>query len=415
VSARPCATARAVEPAETPSIGVLVAGSGAGPEPPSARLDVRVVRGIEPIRLLEKDWCALFERVPDASFYVSPEWLIPFFERESARGGLLAIGAWTGDRLVGLLLLSVRRSLGVRLAQPLGTVRPGVYGALIDPEAGAAAGHVAQACTERALFDVLALHDVSGEDRMTAELVAALAARGWAVRRLPRTLVRCVELPGDFGAYLAGRSAKQRQAIRRHARRLAEHGAVGVDVFDGPEIRSDELDRAVRIQEESWMRRRGAVALNQPFYRELYLAAARGGLARMWFLTVDGDDAAFRLGIRRRDTLYAQFTAFKEKYAPLRVGHVLTERMVRDCCERGVRRIDFGQGDGEHKRFWGTGSYGVERVFVGRGWRGRIAAQVQAGLWKLAGNAAFRRWKTQVTRFLIRMRGGRAAGSEAGD
>jgi CelD/BcsL family acetyltransferase involved in cellulose biosynthesis len=163
------------------------------------------------------------------------------------------------------------------------------------------------------------------------------------------------------------------------------------------------------IYEESWLKRRGANMLIQPFYQKLLLEMARAGFSKVWIITIDGEDAAFKYALIAHGRLHFQWTAFKMKYASsISVGKILTMIAIHDACDDGIFSIDFGHGDAPHKRFWATDSHEVSRAAAGRGFIGVLAILGFATVWWLARNQwlrkqyrGFRRKVQDVRKFLF--------------
>lgn len=375
-----------------PSVAQTEGGGVAAPA-----LEVRAAAGSEAVRAWRPAWDELFSRVPNAAVYLAAPWLLPFIETGQIRGGPLALGVWAGPRLVGLLTLEVWRSAGVRRARPLGTARPAEYGVLHDPVVPDVPTRLAEACARGAHFDVLEHHDVASLDEPTQRFLAALQARGARLQRIYRNIVRTTSFAGDFDAYLtANKSSKTRQTLRRKERKLQEAGQIAVERFVGSEVTSAVVDRIAEIQRASWMKRRGAAVLGTPFYRALIESLAAAGWARVWIMTLDGDDAAFVLATLQGGVLRYEYPAFKLQYEPLSIGQVLLQMVLRDCCHAGATLFDFGHGDAGYKGFWGTDAHHVERVFASTTWRGWPAAVALAAAWRLARNQTLRRWMRRL-------------------
>jgi len=362
---------------------------------------VRVVRGKDAVLALRPEWDDRAARAGDASPFLSSAWTSPWLER--ARGEPVAVAASAGGRLVALLVLVVRRVGPARVAVAPGAEHPSYHGLLRDASRPDAASVVADACVAHDLFDALRLDDVWSQDDSTTSLLRALAARGFFVARRPRNPCLAVALCADPDAFVRARlSKKSRQNLRHEARRLAELGATSIVRLDGPQISRDAVRRAAAVQRDSWMERRGAAVLHEDFHESLALSAARGSLAHLWFLTIDGDDAAFAFAVRGGARLHLVWTAFRLRYRERSPGKALVHRVVRDACSLGMTAFDFGHGDAAYKRAWATEVHAVERVIAWRGARAAPYAASCACVWR----ASRVEWLRSIRRF---MRGVRAA------
>lgn len=349
-------------------------------------------------------WDELFERATHASSHLSWAWLGTFVESGCCRGTPAAATAWHSGRLVGLLPLDVQKICGQRIGTPMGTGVPSYLGLLLDPEHANAVADIVDLLLRERPVDVLAFHDVHSEDVATRLLLDALGSRS-TIRRVPRAVCHSIRLPQTYDEYLVSQTTSKRRAkLRWEERHLASVGSVVVERCSGTEVTDAVLLRLRRIQEDSWMKRRDAVVFRRPLYQMLFLRLAAAGLARAWLLTIDGQDAAFVVGMLAHGRFDYAYTSFVLRYESYSVGKLLTSLVIRDLCNEGVREFDFGHGDGEYKRFWGNCSHTVDRVFVGVSRRGGIAALGMACAWRAVQNERMRGWAKTVLSPLRRLR-----------
>ncbi len=385
-------------PVGSASSNVLPVGASTADVDVSMR--ARVVEGSSLVDTLSDNWDDLFARVPQTSYSLSRAWQGCFILSGRCGGRPTAITAWVGERLVSLLTLDFRRRAGLHVAQPVGTGSPGHIGLLADPKYAAHAAEVtAAACLEQRLFDVLALHDLASDDDATQQFVRALVERGMMAHRVPRTVCRRAHLCGTIDDFLAAhKSAKSRQTLRRKERQVHKAGAVRIEYLKGSEITSTVLERITQVRAASWMKRRGAKLLDSPFERACLRRLADAHMLRVWFLSLDGDDAACIVATVTNGLLEYRYPAFKLAYEHLSVGQVLLQRSIDDACREDVLVYDFGQGDADYKRFWANDCHHIERVFVGRGLLGAAAAMSLALAWRAVRHGRLRRALKAVLR-----------------
>jgi GT2 family glycosyltransferase len=109
---------------------------------------------------------------------------------------------------------------------------------------------------------------------------------------------------------------------------------------------------------------------------------AAAGRLDAWIVTLDGHDAAFQITTQAHKHRASFLIAFRLKYEAYSVGKWLTSRLLEDCCGAGVTELDFGQGDADYKRFWANDSHQIDRVFVGCGAIGTVAAVALTLAWR---------------------------------
>jgi len=312
---------------------------------------------------------------------------ISVFVREGRlRGTPRFIAVYAEEKLAALLSLEVRRLPGIKIAEPIGTKEPSYLGVLSDPDYPSALEYMADFIADKSGIGLLCFRNVSSRDEAIKKLVAELSRRRFSCVRVKRNVCFSIQLPGSFYEYLQKtKSTRQRKKLRKEKRRLYRYGQVQLLRYEAADISREILLRIAAIQEESWLKRRGANILRLPFYQKLLLEMARAGFGRVWIVTIDGEDAAFKYAMFAHGKLHLQWTAFKMKYASaVSVGKILTLMTIRDACDDGIISVDFGHGDAPHKRFWATDSYDVSRIAAGRGCIGILAILGFATVWRLA-------------------------------
>lgn len=346
----------------------------------------QLLQGPQALSTLGKHWDDLFQRSVDAPPYLSRAWISTFITEGRLRGTPLFIVVWTAGKLVALLALAVRSFLGVKIAEPIGTGEPSYLGVLLDPDHQSATQFMADFIVKESSIRVLCFQDLSSTDRATNKLIDELHQRRFSYRSATRNPCPFIQLACSYEEYLkATKSTKQRKKLRKEERKLSKYGKVKLFRYRAAEISPEILSRIATVQEESWMKRRGAAVLGQPFYQKLLFNMAKVGFGNIWLMTIDGEDAAFKYTLIAHKRLYLQWTAFKLKYASsVSVGKVLTLMAIREAFNDDILSVDFGHGDVEHKRLWATGFHEVSRAAVACGFTGRLVVFWFAFIWWLA-------------------------------
>jgi CelD/BcsL family acetyltransferase involved in cellulose biosynthesis len=349
-------------------------------------LRTEVIYGREALLTIGKDWDELFERSLAAPPFLSRAWVTVFVEEGKVRGTPLFALAWSGPKLVAILPLAVRQSLWVKIAEPIGTGLHTYLGLLSDPNYPQAIEVLSKFFKQEKVADVLYINDLSSEDEATGQLLTELAKNGFLYLHVYRNPCHYIKLGCSFDEYLSKTiSARRRRELKRNEKKVLESGAVDFEEYSGNEVSSEVITRMANIQEGSWMKRRGAAILGQPFYCRLLAEISLAGLGRVWFIKINGSDAAFGFGCIAHNRFYYQWTAFQLNYeSSLSVGKVLTMWLIREACNKGLLSFDFGHGDGEYKRFWATNSHDVKRAAAGRGLRGYVVVLWFGLIWWLA-------------------------------
>lgn len=198
----------------------------------------------------------------------------------------------------------------------------------------------------------------------SAAFAAARNSPGGLARPLapaPRARWR-VALPDSPEAFLAERSARWRQQLRRKERRLAERYGDGLRVDLMRE--RDDLDRVLddleAISAGTYKRGLGVGFERTPEQRALVRLGLERGSYRAWVMSIEGRPRAFVDGYAHGGTFWLGTLAHdpSEEQRPLSIGTLLLARVFADLCrDPDLDRFDFGPGDADYKQ-----RFGDERV-----------------------------------------------------
>ena len=219
-----------------------------------------------------------------------------------------------------------------------------------------------------------------------------------------RYVRRWVDLTRGYDRWWAGRSAQARAGLRRKVRRL--DAASEVRRYATPEEIAAFLPLARGVAATTYQDRLLGAALpdTPPFVAET-LARATADEVRGWLLFIDGAPAAYLFCTAERDGAGDTLRYDHDPaYGALSPGGVLQLAALRDLmAERRFARLDFLEGDGQHKRLFA--SDGVECcdvLLLRRTLRNRALAAVltvfDAGVARAGSSERLRRWTRALRR-----------------
>jgi CelD/BcsL family acetyltransferase involved in cellulose biosynthesis len=230
-----------------------------------------------------------------------------------------------------------------------------VQGGLLGPEDDDVAGLLfdeLRAALDRGEADVLRLRRVqvgSALHRLVREQPSWLT-RGRASRPTERWRL---ELPSSLDEVLSAQSSGTRGNHRRYARRLeAEFGdRLSIDVFRDRADLGQVISSCEAVSVKTYQHRLGAGFAADPSERRLLELGAERGWLRAYVLSIDGDPAAFWLGLAYRGTFFTGPTGYDPRLARWRLGTYLLMKMLEDLCtDDAVDHVDYGIGGAEYKR-----------------------------------------------------------------
>ena len=212
---------------------------------------------------------------------------------------------------------------------------------------------------------------------------AALAAGRWPYQAREGIAAYVLALPDSYDGYLAARTAKFRNYLKRSERKLAAAGALAVVEVDGATTGVDAgFDALMQIEHASWKHPHGsaisAVAHQAAFYRDFCQAAHAEGRLHLQWLEIDGRPAAYNLGYLHSDRYHYLKTSYDHSLRGLSPSTVLRARLVERLIARGVAVLDFPGEPYEWEAQW-TEAVRWRQVLTvyGRTVRGRLLQLVE--------------------------------------
>ncbi|MFN3652918.1 MAG: GNAT family N-acetyltransferase [Armatimonadota bacterium] len=166
-----------------------------------------------------------------------------------------------------------------------------------------------------------------------------------------------LKLEPDFDSYLSRFSGRSRRKLQNTVRRLESvEGEVSVRRI----ARADEvpplLQHVERVSHRSWQgtRLRRAVRASREMALRLTAEAERGWL-RSYVLLRGKEPISFVLGRQVERVYYYDQVGYDPEWSDYSPGKVLLYRLLEDLHQHDPPEwLDFGYGDAEYKRFFGT-------------------------------------------------------------
>jgi CelD/BcsL family acetyltransferase involved in cellulose biosynthesis len=303
---------------------------------------------------LQADWVALWARVPDATPFQHPAWLIPWW-RHVGEGELMMLARHGADGLDALFPLYVWRGQ----LFPLGIGTTDYLDALVAP------GHA-----EPAMAALLRhLHASRGrfaraewpQLRPASPLLAGTAPPSWHDATEPAEPCPALRLPArveDLGAQV---SAKTLRDLRVARRRAAEIGATVEEAT--AETLPGIAEALIRLHAERWRSRAEdgvlAAASVQAMHRASMPALWQAGLLRLFALRLGGEVVAVIHALadppgRAGRSLYLYLQGFDPAHERLSPGLLLLGAVIERAIAEGFALADFLRGQERYKSFWGA-------------------------------------------------------------
>jgi CelD/BcsL family acetyltransferase involved in cellulose biosynthesis len=310
-------------------------------------LSIEPIRSCAGLKALRPAWLDLWLRVPEATPFQSPAWLIPWWH-SFGEGAPLALAIRHGGELVGFAPLYLRREPGVRKLLPLGAGISDYVDPLLDPAHAqrAAAALLSWLAQEAYGFDRV---DLAGL-RPGCPLLTTAAPQGW--RSIIQPIDSTPVLPLPHGA---SRSRLARLPYyRRRAERLGAVELVRADRQNLPQL----LDELFLLHGARWQRRGEPGVLAEARVQAFHRAAASGlsaqGLLRFFALHIGGHPAALFYGMADTTRWHAYIAGFDPELPHPGLGAMLLGLVIEQAISEGVRELHLLRGREPYKYDWGA-------------------------------------------------------------
>ena len=305
---------------------------------------------------LERDWDALWRRVPAASPFQSPAWMLPWWRQfGTARPIVVALRAGDG-RLDGLLPAYVLEEGGERKLLPMGAGPTDYLDALVAPDApaGTASLLLGAALEGAGAIDACDLPDLPP----CATLREAVAPPGWTATQAQGAPCPVLVLPRTADGLREIVPAATRRKLRMNRHRAERAGGAALRVAEAATWPA-MLDALADLHGARWAARGEPGVLADPLLRRFLDEAAPlllgAGLLRLATLHIgDGAVAAACLALATPDRLLLYLSGFDAAQAFYSPGTLLLGALIEAAISEGIGEVHFLRGGEAYKYAWGA-------------------------------------------------------------
>ncbi|MEA3327022.1 MAG: GNAT family N-acetyltransferase [Chloroflexota bacterium] len=204
------------------------------------------------------------------------------------------------------------------------------------------------------------------EDTPTIKVLKTEAEwRGWTFTQVHLQPAPFIPLQGDYQAYLAGISKKQRHEIRRKVRNVEISLAEGRLYFtqDAHHLESD-INAFIDMMAQDPTKHEFLTNEMRWHLRITAQTAFDHNWLQLAFLTLDGNKAAANMSFVCNNRLWLYNSGWDWNYRDLSPGWVLLAYLIQWATETGIEEFDFMRGDEPYKYKFGGIDRQVYRVIV---------------------------------------------------
>lgn len=174
-----------------------------------------------------------------------------------------------------------------------------------------------------------------------------------------------MNIPCQMELFYDQHSSKTRQTLKRYIRKLERHYQVHVFECSSAEGLQGVMTMAADISRQTYQHALGWGFVYDDSTRHQLEIAVRHGWLRFHVLSLGETPCAFQYGFQYQGTYYLQAMGFDPALRKWHIGTVLFLKIIEKLCEDpNVECFDFGYGDAEYKRRFGTKHWDEATMYV---------------------------------------------------
>jgi len=350
------------------------------------QLSASVVRTTAELRNLGPEWKELFRRTRCDNVFLSFEWLSEWWTHLGQNDELFVVTVRDdGGRLVALAPLYISLQAGPLRIRRLGFLGDRLVGSdhldlLVDdacmPTALDCLSGFLSVCREE--WDFIELSDSRADSVALTMFQEKMKGCGMTARRVRSSLCPYISLPQSTEKYLAGLRPRLRKNLKYYARTLEREGHVEFVAVEHARGIESAFDDLLLLHEARFAQRGRRSAFLNPKVAEFHRAALKrlseAGLARLYFLELQGKRIAALYGFSTGRTFFYYQSGADPAYSRFSVGILLISSVIQAAIRTGHVEFDFLRGNEPYKQLWATDTHQLYNtsLFDQRG-RSRIA------------------------------------------
>ena len=301
---------------------------------------------------LAPEWEALWRRVPGASPFASPAWLLPWWRHFGTGAPRVAVRRTEG-RLSGVLPLYRLDEPGVRKLLPIGAGTTDHLDALLEP--GVAVGPLLQAALDYARADGVDVCDLI--EVPPGSPLLGVAPAGWRMHWAEGQSCPVLALPATVAGLADVVPANTLRKLRMNRNRAARAGGFTIETA-GPATVQLLLSELVRLHQARWTAQgepgalAGAGVLG--FHYDAAPALLQAGALRLQALWIGGEVAAACYALLAgQDQILFYLSGFDAAHSFVSPGTLLLAAMLEQAVVEARREANFLRGEEAYKYAWG--------------------------------------------------------------
>lgn len=319
----------------------------------------------DPQAFVARDWTALADADPEATFFHTPRYLKLYWEEFGAERLQIAFVRRGGEDLAAAAFDLRGQTLtwlgGFDVTDYMGPVG-------LPESREASAKELMLAVAARDDWTEADLAGLNARSAWLASLRTGADDAGLAASVAGDAVAPFAPLPHSYEEYLSGLTGKLRHEIRRKDRRIREAFPDLRLVDATPETLARDLERfLVMYRSSPGEKGRFMVPGMELFFRRLADVLLGEGSFRLAFLEGGGQTLAGAIGFRDRDRFLLYNSAYDHAHRTLSPGIVLVVQLLQSAIAEGRAGFDLLKGDLPYKYGYGARRRRIVRLRLRRG------------------------------------------------
>lgn len=321
---------------------------------------------LEQLSAIESRWAELYESDPEATLFLSWEWMSACLSTEKRPWIVLGVRDVDLPHLAFLPLSFTRFPLTGRRLSLGPSPRSDFTGMLGSP---GMEGRFIPALAEeiqRLSWDSLVLNNCA--DRRVAMLIEQFGSKRFRIVPGDPTPCPYIQLPATWEDYLNSRGRSTRKMIRSHLHRI--QALPGYRLHFAPPGEAEAIETLLRFHSLRWKKSLAKSRQDLGDFLARCAAAERFVVCTIY----QGNEVIAVQGYfveQRRRAIVTYMVAHNPEYAEYSPGVMLVCESIRHAIEQGYGHYNFSRGDQEYKRSLSTGVQYLSNSIV---WRRSVRA-----------------------------------------
>lgn len=190
----------------------------------------------------------------------------------------------------------------------------------------------------------------------------------WAIEAEEEEVCPYLPLDPTWDDYLKKLSGSMRYTIRRKIRNLEKEYAVELLLLEEAALGREAMERLIDLHEKRWSAQGGSAAFiseaKVPFHRETSAYFFEKGIAKLFFLNVNGEAVASLYGFSMGGKFFYYQAGFDPAWGDWSVGMVLMAKSIEAAINRGWSEFDFLRGPEAYKLHWTSSRRKIWKIWL---------------------------------------------------